>query len=60
MTSRHYSAIAGLIVGIVGLAVAVNQPFQSASLQWAAFTIGTLGFILGMVIACTLPSEPVQ
>ena len=60
MTSRHYAAIAGLIVGIAGLGIAVTQPFQSSSIQWAAFTIGTIGFILGMVIASTLPSEPVQ
>jgi len=60
MTSRHYTAIAGLVVGIVGLAVAVNQPFQSSSLQWAAFTSGTIGVILGMFVASTLPSEPVQ
>ncbi|MBK7931593.1 MAG: hypothetical protein IPJ98_30180 [Bryobacterales bacterium] len=60
MTSRHYAAIAGLVVGIAGLGIAVTQPFQSSSIQWAAFTIGTIGFILGMVIASTLPSEPVQ
>ena len=51
-------AIAGLAVGVLGLAVAVNQPFASKDFQWAAFLIGTVGFVSGIVIATTTRSEP--
>jgi hypothetical protein len=58
MTSRSYLAIAGLVVGIVGLGVAINQPYDSKTLQWAAFLIGTAGFVLGMAIATGYDTEP--
>ena len=60
MTSRSYLAIAGLVVGITGLGVAINQPFGSPTIQWAAFLIGTAGFVLGMAIATTYDSEPMS
>ncbi len=60
MTSRSYLAIAGLVVGIAGLGIAVAQPLRSPAIQWTAFLTGTAGFILGMVIACTGKSEPVK
>ncbi|HZO54434.1 MAG TPA: hypothetical protein VFB63_17110 [Bryobacteraceae bacterium] len=60
MTIRHYLAIAGLVVGIAGLAVAVNQPFDSKTIQWAAFLIGAAGFVTGMLIATTTRSEPMS
>ena len=60
MTSRNYLAIAGLVVGVVGLGVAINQPFDSKTIQWAAFLTGTAGFITGMLIATTADSEPMS
>ena len=60
MTSRSYLAIAGLVVGIVGLGVAINQPFDSRTIQWAAFITGTAGFVTGMLIATTADSEPMS
>ena len=60
MTSRSYLAIAGLVVGVVGLGVAINQPFDSPTIQWAAFLTGTAGFVTGMLIATTADSEPIS
>ena len=60
MTTRSYLAIVGLVVGIVGLGVAINQPFASKTIQWAAFLTGIAGFILGMAIATTADSEPMS
>ncbi len=60
MTSRHYSAIVGLVIGIAGLGVAVNQPYGSPTIQWAAFLTGTAGFVAGMLIATTADSEPMS
>lgn len=58
MTSRHYTSIVGLAIGIAGLAIAVVQPLHDPAIQWAAFYTGIAGFVFGMAAACTLPSVP--
>ncbi|MEP7366546.1 MAG: DUF4383 domain-containing protein [Acidobacteriota bacterium] len=60
MTTRSYLAIVGLVIGIVGLAVAINQPGGSKTIQWAAFLTGVAGFVTGMAIATTADSEPMS
>ena len=60
MNTRSYLAIVGLVVGIAGLGVAINQPFDSKTIQWAAFLTGTAGFVTGMMVACTGKSEPMS